>query len=155
MRFGWKKQRFLEASRKVGFERRDPPRIDVFISAGAAGKLGKLGSIPCGRGNQRSSTRRDGHGSGPEFEGFEAEIENEFFRVLGLAPGRQHAAREIGTAKARTFAAFDEFDIATRAGELERDGQACDAGANDSNAHGSTLLHLAAAKQKRREWTIF
>ena len=42
---------------------------------------------------------------------FEAEIENELFRALGLAPGRQHAAREIGTAKTRTFAPLDHFDM--------------------------------------------
>jgi hypothetical protein len=98
---------------------------------------------------------RDGHAFSPELERFEAEIEDEFFRILDLAPGRQHAAREMRTAETRALAAFDEFDIATRAGELECGGQTRDAGANDSNAHGSTLLHLAAAKQKRREWTIF
>ena len=93
--------------------------------------------------------RRDGHAFNPKLERFEAEIEDELFRALGLAPGRQHAAREIGTAETRTFAAFDEYDIATRAGELECGGQARDAGADNANAHGFTVLHLATGKQKR------
>ena len=147
MRFGRKEQGVFEAPRKIGFELRDPPRVDAFISAGAAGKADELGPVPRGGDDERSLARRDRHAFSPILEPFQAEIEDELFRALGLAPGRQHAAREMRTAETRTFAAFDEFDIATRAGELNAAVKPA-MPAPISNAHGFTLLHLAAAQAK-------
>ena len=97
MRFGRKEQGFFEAPRKIGFERRDPSCLDVFISARTAGKADELGPVPRGGDDERPLAHRDGHAFSPELERFEAEIEDEFFRILDLAPGRQHAAREVRT----------------------------------------------------------
>ena len=67
MRFGRKEQGFFEAPRKIGFERRDPPRADVFTFACVAGKSDELGPVPRGGGDERPLAHRDGHAFSPEF----------------------------------------------------------------------------------------
>ena len=153
MRFGRKKQGVVKAPFEIGLERRYSCCVNWLEAGSAAGKTGELRPVAGGRDDKRPVLSCDSYGLCPELKRFEAEIENKLFRALGLAPGRQHAARKTGTAETWTFALFQHFNSEPGLGAFKSNSEARNSGADNANMHGLTHLHgrLAGHRQKRRE----
>ena len=122
MGFLWKEQGFIELAGEIRFKRRDLLCIDALEAARPAGKPGELWLIARAGHDQRPPLYRNRNRLSPKLERFASKVKNWTFRVFGLTLRRKHSPCEAGAAKARSFLAFGQFDIATCAGKLKGNG---------------------------------
>ena len=111
MRFGRKKQGVVKTPFEIGLERRYSCCVNWLEASSAAGKTGELRPVAGGATTSDPCCLATAMVFRPELKRFEAEIENELFGALGLAPGRQHATRKIGTAETWTLTLLDHFNV--------------------------------------------
>ncbi len=133
MRFAGEKKGPVETAAKMRFVRSKLIGIKPFVTGGATGKANKIGTVARGRNKQAAVDRRHLERLGPESQTFESPFNHKRRRALGFAPGRQHAAGEIGAAAAGRGLALDDFDSLTRSGEFIGRCEAGDASAEDAD----------------------
>src|SRR5690348_13760026 len=134
MAFAGEEQRPAEAAGEIRLEPGDPLGIEPFEVLGAAGESGELTGIARLGDHQAALAHRAGKTPRPPCDGGRATLGHNGLGGGPFAPRRQHATRHPrAAAVAQGAAALEDLDREAALAELERAGQARDAGTYDND----------------------
>ena len=127
-------KRAPEATAKVRLERGDTIGVQPLEVLGALGEAREIGQVARLGDHQAALAHRLGEALGPPVDRRRAPVRDLGLGGGALAPWRQHAARHPRAAAfAQRAAALDHLDDEAAFGQLERAGQAGNAGADDDD----------------------